>query len=197
MLNRLFLRPSNGTLKKAIIIGVLLLTVSAPTVIWTLEASNYPGSLDKTQLGFDSEYIRECFSTMNEREMSSFILGNLFDYVFMASYAALLSSSSLLLSRRLTHPLLNKIGYAISLMGVLAALSDAAENVFIISMAVNPKYFPSWLALPHSLFAHTKFTLMYITAGWILIVALIQCINLVHRMVSLILFTTHPQPSHV
>jgi hypothetical protein len=173
-LNWLTENPSERTLKRSLIAGFLLLVVSTPAIIWLLESSNYPGGLDETQLGFDGEYIRACFSTMSEEELTTFILGNLADYVFMVSYGVVLSCASLLLSRKLNDSRLRKIGLTISLLGVFAALSDAAENVFIISMAVNPQYFPGWLAIPHSLFAHLKFNCMYITSGWILLSTLIH-----------------------
>ena len=181
-LNWLTENPSERTLKRSLIAGFLLLVVSAPAIIWLLESSNYPGGLDETQLGFDGEYIRACFSTMSEEELTTFILGNLADYVFMVSYGVVLSCASLLLSRKLNDSRLRKIGLTISLLGVLAALSDAAENVFIISMAVNPQYFPGWLAIPHSLFAHLKFNCMYITSGWILLATLIHGVMRIQRM---------------
>ena len=181
-LNWLTENPSERTLKRSLIAGFLLLVVSAPAIIWLLESSNYPGGLDETQLGFDGEYIRACFSTMSEEELTTFILGNLADYIFMVSYGVVLSCASLLLSRKLNDSRLIKIGLTISLLGVLAALSDAAENVFIISMAVNPQYFPGWLAIPHSLFAHLKFNCMYITSGWILLAVLIHGVMRIQRI---------------
>lgn len=177
MLNILSERPTEKRLKIYLLCGLILLAISTPAVIWTLKASNYPGGLEETQLGFDGEYIRDCLNTMTERENTFFILGNLFDYIFMVSYGLLLSSASLLLTRRLPHQKLRKVGYVVSIIGVIAALSDAVENIFIISMAANPQHFPSWLAIPHSLFAHLKFNLMYISAGWIALAVLLLSIN--------------------
>ena len=170
-------RPAERTLKRTLLLGVLLLVVAAPATIWVLELSNFPGTLDETQLGFDGEYIRACFSTMTEGDLSYFVLANLVDYLFMVSYAAVLTSASLLLTRRLRHPGLRRMGLAVSLAGVLAALSDAVENVFIISMAADPLHFPGWLAIPHSLFAHLKFNLMYVAAGWIGLTALLGLVT--------------------
>jgi len=139
-------------------------------VIYLLQLSNYPGELEATQLGFDGEYIRSCFSDMSGADMSFFIMGNLADYLFMASYGALLFSSSLILSRRLRQGGLGRrVGYAASILGLLAACCDGLENVFLLSMASNPLDFPGWLAIPHSLFANVKFVLMYVAAAWILI----------------------------
>jgi len=170
-------RPAERTLRRTLLLGILLLVITAPATIWVLELSNFPGTLDETQLGFDGEYIRECFSTMTGRDLSYFVLANLVDYLFMVSYAAVLTSAALLLTRRLRHPRLRRMGLAVSLAGALAALSDAAENVFIISMASDPLSFPGWLAIPHSLFAHLKFNLMYVAAGWIGLTALLGLVT--------------------
>jgi hypothetical protein len=170
-------RPAERTLKRTLLLGILLLVITAPATIWVLELSNFPGTLDETQLGFDGEYIRACFSTMTGRDLSYFVLANLVDYLFMVSYAAVLTSAALLLTRRLRVSRLRGMGLAVSLAGALAALSDAAENVFIISMASDPLSFPGWLAIPHSLFAHLKFNLMYVAAGWIGLTALLGLVT--------------------
>ncbi len=161
--------PSDRRLRTLLIASIGLLVVSAPTVIYLLELSNYPGDLEETQLGFDGEYIRLCFSNMSGTDISFFIMGNLVDYLFMVSYGTLLFSSSLILSRRLRKGSRGrKIGYTVSILGLLAGCCDGLENIFLLSMASNPIDFPSWLALPHSLFANIKFDLMYITSAWIL-----------------------------
>jgi len=170
-------RPAERTLRRTLLLGILLLVITAPATIWVLELSNFPGTLDETQLGFDGEYIRACFSTMTGRDLSYFVLANLVDYLFMVSYAAVLTSAALLLTRRLRVSRLRGMGLAVSLAGALAALSDAAENVFIISMASDPLSFPGWLAIPHSLFAHLKFNLMYVAAGWIGLTALLGLVT--------------------
>ena len=170
-------RPAERTLRRTLLLGILLLVITAPATIWVLELSNFPGTLDETQLGFDGEYIRACFSTMTGRDLSYFVLANLVDYLFMVSYAAVLTSAALLLTRRLRHSRLRRMGLAVSLAGALAALSDAAENVFIISMAADPLSFPGWMAIPHSLFAHLKFNLMYVAAGWIGLTALLGLVT--------------------
>jgi len=162
--------PSDRRLWTLLVTSIGLLVVSAPAVIYLLELSNYPGDLEATQLGFDGEYIRLCFSNMSGTDVSFFIMGNLVDYLFMVSYGTLLFSSSLILSRRLRQGSLGrKVGYTASILGLLAACCDGLENVFLLSMASNPIDFPSWLAIPHSLFANIKFDLMYIALAWILL----------------------------
>lgn len=162
--------PSDRKLRTILVASIGLLVVSVPAVIYLLELSNYPGELEATQLGFDGEYIRQCFRDMSGADVSFFIMGNLVDYLFMVSYGTLLFSSSLILSRRLRQGSLGRrVGYTASILGLLAACCDGLENVFLLSMASNPIDFPSWLAIPHSLFASIKFDLMYIASAWILI----------------------------
>lgn len=166
--DRLADTPSDRRLRTLLVTSIGLLIVSVPTVFYLLGLSNYPGELEATQLGFDGEYIRSCFSSMSGADMSFFIMGNLADYIFMASYGALLFSSSLILTRKIRKDSLwRKIGYTVSILGLLAACCDGLENIFILSMASNPTGFPGWLAIPHSLFATIKFDLMYIAMGWI------------------------------
>jgi len=166
-------KPSNRKLKIIFIASTILLFASASTVIQLLESSRFPGELEKTQLGFDAEYIRDCFNSMNDQGLSRFILGNLVDYLFMASYGGFFFSIVLLVTRKLNETSISReIGYIISLLGLSAAIGDGLENIFLLSMASNPVSFPAWLAFYHSLFAHIKFKLMYLTAGWITIVSL-------------------------
>jgi hypothetical protein len=162
--------PSSRTLKISLVSSIVILLVAVPLVINTLEGSGYPGELERTQLGFDSEYIRDCFSSMTEEGIRLFIIGNLADYIFMVSYGAMLFSSVLLVTRRFKeNTLARSVGYCVSFLGVLASISDGLENIFIISMALNPIDFPRWYAIPHSLFAFIKFNLMYVTTGWIIL----------------------------
>ena len=163
-------KPSSKSLKIIFVSSIILLIIAIPLVINALEGSGYPGELERTQLGFDAYYIKECFSSMSKEEMTLFIKGNLVDYLFMVSYAGLFFSSALLLTRRFEEgSVVRKLGYIASITGVFAAISDGFENIFIISMAFDPSSFPDWLAITHSTFAHIKFNLMYITAGWIIL----------------------------
>ena len=181
MINWLKCNPTDRTLKRYLVFSILLLLVSTPAILWLLEASNFPGGLEETQLGFDGEYIRECFSTMSDQDFTIFILGNIADYGFMVSYGLMFFSSALLLTRRLNEGKIRQLGYIISFLGVFSACCDAIENVFIISMALDPVQFPGWLAIPHSIFAHLKFNLMYITSAGILLLIIVNAFILVQR----------------
>jgi len=119
---------------------------------------------------------------MSQEEFKMFLYGNLVDYLFLASYGLIFFSASLLLARRFSENSLGrKIGYSVTVLGALAAVSDGFENIFIITMASNPVGFPIWLAIPHSVFASIKFNLMYVSAAWI---GIAFCFTLVRRMLA-------------
>jgi len=78
-----------------------------------------------------------------------------------------------------------KTGFIVSILGVIAAVSDGIENVFIILMASDPLGFPGWLAIPHSLFAHIKFKLMYLSFLWIALALVVVVIGKVVKQKQL------------
>ncbi|MFX1251798.1 MAG: hypothetical protein ACFFCZ_09340 [Promethearchaeota archaeon] len=176
-------RPTEKTTKYLIISSFLLLVISMPIVIGLLTLSNSTGDVYAFQLGFNAEYIRSVFSLMSNEELSIFILGNLFDYVFMIAYGTLIFSSALLLTRKLREgSIWNQIGFFIAIAGIIASCCDAMENIFLLLMVSNPVNFPSWLAIPHSSFALVKFIILYASMGWIfLTIVLIVLSGLIKR----------------
>lgn len=166
-------KPSKKTLKYLAIFSFVLLIISMFFVVILLDMSNFSGTLEETQIGFNGAYIKSKFVLMNENELNLFILANIFDYGFMLAYGTLFFSIALMLTRKLKEgSIFKKIGYLITILGICSACCDALENVFLLLMASNPSGFPTWLAIPHSTFALAKFTLMYIVFGWILLISL-------------------------
>jgi len=174
MLDFLSERPTEKTTKYLLFFSLPLLIITASIVIYLLELSNYPGTLNETQLGFNGEYIKSCFSRMSDEDMSIFIIANVFDYVFMIAYSTFFFSLALTLTRKLKEDSIwKKIGYSISIFGITAACCDGIENIFLLMMASNPKNFPNWWAIAHSCFALAKFIQMYIAIGGIILMVLI------------------------
>ena len=89
-------KPSNRKLEIVLLSSVILLIISMPTVLYLLDLSGFPGELEKTQLGFDAEYIKSCFSSMTEQGFTYFVLGNIADYLFMVSYGSMIFSGALM-----------------------------------------------------------------------------------------------------
>ena len=170
-INNESLKDSGKLLMKRLIqISLPVMLITGTLVMLLLELSGYPGTLDDTQLGFNAEIIRAHFTMMKSEDITLFILGNLLDYAFMIAYGCFFYSSARYLSwnyQQGSLPL--KVGKMIAWIGVLSAICDAVENVFLLSMTANPVGFPSWLAIAHSTFALFKFILMYLTIGWLIL----------------------------
>ena len=170
-INNKSLTDSGKLLTKRLIYASLpVILISCTLVMFLLELSNFPGTLDDTMLGFNAEIIKAHFAMMKSADMTFFILGNLLDYMFMIGYGCFFYSSARYLSwnyQQGSLPL--KVGKIIAWIGVFSAICDAVENVFLFSMTFNPVGFPNWLAIAHSTFALLKFILMYLTMGWLIL----------------------------
>jgi len=174
MLDFLSKRPTEKTTKYLLFFSLPLLIIATSIVMYLLELSNYPGTLNETQLGFSGEYIKSCFSCMSDEDMSIFIIANIFDYAFMIAYGTFFFSLALTLTRKLKEGSnWEKIGYSVSIFGITAACCDGIENVFLLIMASNPIAFPNWWAIGHSCFALAKFIQMYAAIGGIILMALV------------------------
>jgi len=167
-------RPTEKNTRYLLFLSLPLVIITASTVLYLLKLSNFPGTLNETQLGFNSEYIKSCFSRMSDADMSIFIIANILDYAFMIAYGTLFFSLALTLTRKLREGgIWGKIGYSTSIFGITAAFCDGIENIFILTMASNPINFPNWWAIAHSTFALAKFIQMYAAMGGIIIMALV------------------------
>ena len=155
-------------MKRLILISLPVVLVAATLVILILELSGYPGTMDDTQLGFSAEIIKSHFATMKNEDITLFILANLVDYVFMIAYGCLFYSSVKYLSLNYRKgSLTSRVSNIFAWIGVLSAICDAVENLFLLSMTADPVFFPNWLAIAHSTFASLKFIFMYLTMGWL------------------------------
>ncbi|MFX0016499.1 MAG: hypothetical protein ACFFB2_15865 [Promethearchaeota archaeon] len=181
-----FLKDSGKSLMKHLIyISLLAVLITGTLVILLLELSGYPGTLNDTQLGFSAEIIKTHFAMMKSEDIALFILGNLLDYVFMIAYVCLFYSSARYLSwnyQQGSLPL--KVGKMITWIGVLSAICDAVENVFLLSMTANPVGFPNWLAIAHSTFALLKFILMNLTIVWLILFFVLNKIPSISKRIN-------------
>ena len=150
-------------------VSFLFMMVAATLVIVLLQTSGFAGTIDDTQLGFNADTIRNYFSLMDTTDMGLFITANLVDYLFMLFYGLFFFSAARLISWNYKSGLPNRIGLLLALVGVIAAILDGFENVFLLSMAFNPVGFASWLAIAHSSFAFAKFLFMYTAMAWMMV----------------------------
>jgi len=79
MLDFLSERPTGKTTKYLLISSLPLLIITALIVMYLLKLSNYPGTLNETQLGFSAEYIKFSFSHISSKEMATFVIANIVD----------------------------------------------------------------------------------------------------------------------
>ena len=167
-------RPTEKITKYLLFFSFPLVIITASAVMYLLKLSNFPGTLNETQLGFNGEYIKFCFSRMSDEDISIFIIANILDYAFMIAYGIFFFSLALILTRKLKEgSIWKKIGYSISIFGITAAFCDGIENIFLLMMASNPINFPNWWAIAHSSFALAKFIQMYAAMGGIILMALV------------------------
>ncbi len=169
-------------MKRLILISLPVLLIASTLVIFLIQLSGYPGTMDDTQLGFSAETIKAHF-TMTD--ISFFILANLVDYAFMIAYGCFFYSCARYLAWDYQQgSLLQKGGRMFAHIGALSAICDAVENIFLLSMTADPVGFPSWLAIAHSTFALLKFILMYLTVGWLILSFVLNKIPLTTRRIN-------------
>jgi hypothetical protein len=144
----------------------LLMRVTAILTIVLIQMSGYAGTTEDTQLGFNAEIIRSYFSLMNSADLGLFIAANLADYLFMLFYGIFFFNAARLISWNYKSGLPKMIGLSLAWVGVITAVLDGIENVFLLSMTADPVGFASWLAIAHSSFAFAKFLFMYIAMAW-------------------------------
>jgi hypothetical protein len=172
-------------LRRIMLASVPVMILGAIGVFYFLLSSGFTGTIDDTQLGFNAETIKSHFLLMDAESMGLFVLGNLIDYLFMIGYGCLFYSCARVLTWNYrTGSLQKKIGSAFAWIGIVAAICDGIENVFLLSMTADPTGFASWLAIAHSSFALAKFTLMNLSIVWVMSTFILNRSPLASRLVS-------------
>ena len=153
-------------LRRIALVSFPIMMVVATLMISLLQMSGYAGTMDDTQLGFNAEIIKSYFSLMSPTELGLFITANLADYLFILCYGLFFFSAATLISWNYKEGATKKIGLMLAWVGVIAAVLDGMENVFLLSMTADPVGFAGWLAIAHSSFALAKFLFMYVAMAW-------------------------------
>ncbi|MFW9848056.1 MAG: hypothetical protein ACFFF4_02885 [Candidatus Thorarchaeota archaeon] len=148
------------------LVSFIFMMASATLVIVLIQMSGYAGTTEDTQLGFNADIIKNYFSLMNATDLGLFITANLADYLFMLFYGLFFFSTARLISWNYKGGLPKRSGLLLAWVGVIAAVLDGIENVFLLLMTADPVGFASWLAIAHSSFAFTKFLFMYTAMAW-------------------------------
>lgn len=172
-------------LRRIALVSGLFMIVAATLVITLLQMSGYAGTMEDTQLGFNAEVIKSYFSLMNSADMGLFITANLADYLFMLCYGIFFFSAARLISWNYKRGLPVRIGLSLAWTGVIAAVLDGIENVFLLSMTADPVGFAGWLAIAHSSFALAKFLFMYVAMAWLMVGFVVNRTPLVTHLMSI------------
>jgi hypothetical protein len=156
-------------LRRIALVSGIFMMVAATLVITLLQMSGYAGTTEDTQLGFNAEIIRNYFSLMSPTDIGLFVTANLADYLFMMLYGIFFFSSARLISWNYKIGFPKRIGISLAWGGVIAAVLDGIENVFLLSMTADPVAFAGWLAIAHSSFAIAKFLFLYAAMAWTIV----------------------------
>lgn len=172
-------------LRRIALVSGLFMMVAATLVITLLQMSGYAGTTEDTQLGFNAEIIRSYLSLMTTTDLGLFITANLADYLFMLFYGLFFFSAARLISWNYKRGFPKRIGLSLAWVGVIAAVLDGIENVFLLSMAADPVGFTAWLAIAHSSFALAKFLFMYVAMAWTMVGFVVNRTPLATRLMSI------------
>ena len=156
-------------LRRIALVSFSFMMVVATLMITLLQMSGYAGTMDDTQLGFNAEIIKSYFSLMNPTDLGLFITANLADYLFILFYGIFFFSAARLISWNYKSGFPKRIGLSLAWVGVIAAVLDGIENVFLLLMTADPVGFAGWLAIAHSSFALAKFLFMYVAMAWTMV----------------------------
>ncbi|MFW9913168.1 MAG: hypothetical protein ACFFEU_11885 [Candidatus Thorarchaeota archaeon] len=159
-------KHSKLRMRRIALFSFILMMVAATVVISLLQLSGYAGTMEDTQLGFNADIIKNYFSLMSAADMGLFVTANLADYLFILFYGLFFYSAARLISWNYKEGLQKRSGLFLALLGIIAAVLDGIENVFLLLMTADPAGFASWLAIAHSSFAFTKFLFMYAAMAW-------------------------------
>lgn len=174
LLDKLLIWPTKKTTRLILIICIILLIAIYPIITYLFTFS-YPVSFIESQLSFSGQLIKQYNAIAN---IELYRIANILDYIFMVSYGGIFFSLGLIITRKFEkESIWCKISLNIVPLAIVAPISDAIENLFILLMLSNPLEFPDIWAIIHSCFSLVKFTIMFIGFGWIFIALIKILIN--------------------
>lgn len=174
-IERLYIKPTSKTAKILLVLGFILSFSIIPVMQYFSQRSGFPANFISSQLSFNGDIMKSHYSVTN---IDIYRISPLLDYIFMLGYGLILFSASILVARRYDQTSrINKFGYIISIFGIIAACCDGIENIFILTMLIEPLTFPNILAISHSVFALIKWIIIFISIPWIIVTRLICLIN--------------------
>jgi hypothetical protein len=168
LLTRLETKPESGTLRKLLILGLILFFIAYPLMSYFFSLSGYETNVIASQLSFSGLILKTSYAAFIFGDLESYRIGQMLDYIFMVSYGIIIFALATSQARKIKHAMLRKWGFFFAIGGICAALLDAIENVFILATLTNPFGFPDWWAVAHSCFALPKWILLIGALSWYL-----------------------------
>jgi hypothetical protein len=176
---KFFEKPESRTLKIFILIGVILCVAVIPVMQYFTGLSGFPAQIFSSQLSFSGELMKSYYAVT---DIGLYRVTALLDYIFMVGYGMILFSLSILVARRFRKTSkIGQISIVIAICGVIAAICDGIENIFILAMLSDPSGFPNYFAFSHSVFALIKWILLFIGIAWVLIMGIFSLIRKMDR----------------
>jgi hypothetical protein len=170
--------PSPKKTKLLLFFSIALFIIIYPILNYYYIISHYPVSVVQSQLSFSGSVIKSHLRTMDSEEIRLYRITQTIDYLFMISYGTLYFTLSLYVARKYDSTSdWRKSGYYVAIFGILAAICDSIENIFILLMLTDPLGFPNEWAIIHSCFALVKFGLMGIIIIWVLLASILLLIR--------------------
>ncbi len=173
-----FEKISSALLFKLVRIFSLILIIFYPLMGYYFAQSGDNIGILESQLSFSAETLRYEYNHIYiVGGMDLYRLGQTLDFVFMFLYGSLIFLVCVKWGRivELKFPQdmkIAKILYICAILGIIAALCDMVENIFILKMlATEPNWdFPDIWAIVHSSFALIKWILLAVSILWFMYV---------------------------
>ena len=143
--------PTDAHTRALMWFGIIASLIVYPieTYIFIVIAQAFNGPYIQGQLAFSGTYMKAYFQSIVN--LQAYLIGQIFDYIFMLTYGSLLFSVSVRLARQIPDGTrLSKIAYLMIIFALLAPIFDAGENIMIFFTLSNPVNFPNWWAVLQS-----------------------------------------------
>jgi hypothetical protein len=164
---KLFVKPSARNLKIFSIIGLILCITVIPMMQYFTSLSGYPAQIFSSQLSFNADKMKSYYALT---DIGLYRIAATLDYIFMLGYGLILFNLAIMDARKFGKSVrIGQINVIIAIGGIIAAICDGIENIFILAMLSDPSGFPDYWAISHSVFALIKWLLLFTIIPWILI----------------------------
>ena len=156
LLDKLVDWPTPERTRQLLKINTILLIALYPILTYLFLIS-YPVNFAESQLSFSGAVIKSHHKMMTNEQFFLYRIANIVDYLFMILYGTIFFCISLISARKIESSLKwSRTGYFIALLGIMSAVCDGIENIFIFMMLSDPLNFPNIWAITHSVFALVK-----------------------------------------